>query len=39
VRAELAADVVERMQADVAAFTATMKRDTTKFLSRDTDGE
>ena len=39
VRAELGDNVVDEMQADVAAFAAAMKRDTSEFLSRDTDAE
>jgi len=38
-REELGDDVVDEMQADVAAFAAAMKRDTSEFLSRDTDAE
>ena len=39
VRAELGDNVVDEMQADVAAFAEAMKRDTSEFLSRDTDAE
>jgi len=38
-RAELGDNVVDEMQADVAAFAAAMERDTSEFLSHDTDAE
>jgi len=39
VRAELGDDIVDEMQADMAAFAAAMKRDTSEFLSRNVDAE
>jgi len=39
VRVELGDDVIDEMQADVVAFAAAMKRDTSEFLSRDDDAE
>ena len=39
VRTELGDKVIDEMQADVAAFAAAMNRDTSEFLSSDSDTE